>query len=251
MSRTVRDSAMFLNVIARPDARDWHSLASDSTDYTARLGESMKGRRIAFSSRLGYVQKVLPEVEALVATAAKRFEELGAHVEQVDPGLDDPSEIFQTLWWAGAGFLLGDLPPEKKAQLDPGLRHMAEEGKAISLRKYLDATAARGVYGSKMRQFMEGFDFLLTPAVATTAFDVGRLSPLDDDGKAWMAWTPFSFPFNLSQQPAASINCGFSSDGLPVGLQIVGRMFDDAGVLAASAAYEAAHPLYEKAPAGF
>ena len=84
------------------------------------------------------------------------------------------------------------------------------------------------------------FDFLLTPAVATTAFDVGQLSPLDDDGNAWMAWTPFSFPFNLTQQPAASINCGFASDGLPVGLQIVGRMFDDAGVLAASAAYEAA-----------
>ncbi len=102
-----------------------------------------------------------------------------------------------------------------------------------------------------MRQFMERFDFLLTPAVATTAFDVGQLSPLDDDGRAWMAWTPFSFPFNLTQQPAASINCGFSKEGLPVGLQIVGRMFDDSGVLAASAAYEAVHPLYEKVPPGF
>jgi aspartyl-tRNA(Asn)/glutamyl-tRNA(Gln) amidotransferase subunit A len=102
-----------------------------------------------------------------------------------------------------------------------------------------------------MRVFMETYDFLLTPAVATTAFDVGQLSPLGDDGKAWMAWTPFSFPFNLTQQPAASINCGFTSEGLPVGLQIVGRMFDDAGVLAASAAYEAAQPLYEKVPANF
>jgi aspartyl-tRNA(Asn)/glutamyl-tRNA(Gln) amidotransferase subunit A len=251
MSRTVRDSAMFLNVIAKPDVRDWFSLASDGTDYTAGLGESMKGKRIAFSPRLGYVERVLPEVEALVAAAAKRFETMGAHVERIDPGLDDPGEIFQSLWWAGAGFLLGDLPPEKKAQLDPGLRRMAEEGTAIPLKKYLEATAARGAYGSKMRQFMEGFDFLLTPAVATTAFNVGQLSPLGDDGKAWMAWTPFSFPFNLTQQPAASINCGFSSDGLPVGLQIVGRMFDDAGVLAASAAYETAHPLYQKVPPGF
>lgn len=251
MSRTVRDSAMFLNVIAKPDPRDWHSLAYDGTDYTARLGESMKGKRVAFSPRLGYVQRVLPEVESLVAAAAKKFEEMGAHVEQVDPGLDDPAETFQTLWWAGAGFLLGELPPEKKAQLDPGLRRMAEEGKAISLKKYLDANAARGVYGSGMRQFMQRFDFLLTPTVATTAFDVGQLSPLGDDGKAWMAWTPFSFPFNLTQQPAASINCGFSSDGLPVGLQIVGRMFDDAGVLAASAAYETAHPLHERIPSGF
>jgi aspartyl-tRNA(Asn)/glutamyl-tRNA(Gln) amidotransferase subunit A len=251
MSRTVRDSAMLLNAIAKPDARDWHALAYDGTDYTQRLGESMKGKRIAFSPRLGYVERVLPEVEALVAAAAKQFEQFGAHVEQADPGLDDPGEIFHILWWAGAGFLLGDLPAERKAQLDPGLRRMAEEGKAFSLKEYLDANAARGSYGSKMRQFMERYDFLLTPAVATTAFDVGRLSPLDDDGKAWMAWTPFSFPFNLTQQPAASVNCGFASNGLPVGLQIVGRMFDDAGVLAASAAYEAAYPLYEKVPVGF
>ena len=102
-----------------------------------------------------------------------------------------------------------------------------------------------------MRVFMERYDFLLTPSLATTAFDVGMLSPLDDDGNAWMAWTPFSVPFNLTQQPAASVPCGFSKDGLPVGLQIVGRMFDDAGVLAASYAYEMADPHYDKAPKGF
>jgi aspartyl-tRNA(Asn)/glutamyl-tRNA(Gln) amidotransferase subunit A len=98
---------------------------------------------------------------------------------------------------------------------------------------------------------MEGYDFLLTPSLATTAFDVGQVSPLDDDGKAWLQWTPFSFPFNLTQQPAASVPCGFSSAGLPVGLQIVGRMFDDAGVLAACAAYERADPHFDKAPPGF
>jgi aspartyl-tRNA(Asn)/glutamyl-tRNA(Gln) amidotransferase subunit A len=251
MSRTVRDSAMLMNVIAKPDARDWHSLPYDGADYTKRLGEGLKGKRVAYSPRLGYVQRVLPEVEALARAAAKEFERLGAHVDEVDPGIEDPAETFRSLWWAGAGFLLGDLSEEKKAKLDPGLRYMAKEGAAIPLKEYLAATAARGVLGSKMREFMEGYDFLLTPAVATTAFNVGQLSPLDDDGKAWMAWTPFSFPFNLTQQPAASINCGFTKDGLPVGLQIVGRMFDDAGVLAASAAYELAHPLYEKVPPDF
>jgi aspartyl-tRNA(Asn)/glutamyl-tRNA(Gln) amidotransferase subunit A len=251
MSRTVRDSALLMNVITRPDARDWHALAYDATDYASRLDEGLKGKRIAFSPRLGYVERVVPEVEALVATAAKRFADLGAHVEQIDPGLPDPGPTFRTVWWAGAGLLLGDLPPEKMAQLDPGLRRMAEEGKALSLKAYLTANAARGAYGSKMRQFMEAYDFLLTPSVATPAFDVGQLTPLDDDGNAWMAWTPFSYPFNLTQQPAASINCGFTRDGLPVGLQIVGRMFDDAGVLAASAAYEAANPTYETMPPGY
>jgi aspartyl-tRNA(Asn)/glutamyl-tRNA(Gln) amidotransferase subunit A len=251
MSRSVLDGAMLLNVVARPDARDWHALPYEPTDYAAEIDVPMRGKKIAFSPRLGYVTKVMPEVEALVAAAAKRFEAMGAHVEQIDPPGGDASEIFRSLWWAGAGFLLGDLPKEKKAQLDPGLRQMAEEGRAIPLKTYLSANGARGAYGSAMRQFMTRYDFLLTPSVATAAFDTGQISPLDDDGKAWMQWTPFSFPFNLTQQPAASIPCGFTSDGLPVGLQIVGRMFDDAGVLAAAAAYELADPHFDKTPLGF
>jgi aspartyl-tRNA(Asn)/glutamyl-tRNA(Gln) amidotransferase subunit A len=251
MSRTVRDSAMLLNIIAKPDARDWHSLPDPDTDYTWRLGVNMRGRRIGYSRRLGFVKRVAPEVEELVAAAVRRFETLGAFVEEVEPDFGDPSMIFRNLWWAGAGLLLGDLPPEKKAQLDPGLRRMAEEGATLPLKDYLKANAARGTYGSRMRQFMENYDFLLTPTVATPAFDVGQLTPLDDDGNAWMAWTPFSFPFNLTQQPAASVNCGFTKDGLPVGLQIVGRMYDDAGVLAASSAYEAVDPYTDRVPQGF
>jgi aspartyl-tRNA(Asn)/glutamyl-tRNA(Gln) amidotransferase subunit A len=251
MSRTVLDGAMLLNVIGEPDARDWHALPYALTDYAAELESGIKGRRIAFSARLGYVQRIHPEVEALVAAAAKRFEQLGAHVEQVDPLGGDVSETFRTLWWSGAAFLLGDLTEEKKVQLEPALRQMAEEGARIPLKAYLAANAARGRYGSAMRQFMEAYDFLLTPAVATPAFDVNQISPVDEDGKAWMNWTPFSFPFNLTQQPAASIPCGFTRDGLPVGLQIAGRMFDDAGVLAAAAAYELADPQFEKAPQGF
>jgi aspartyl-tRNA(Asn)/glutamyl-tRNA(Gln) amidotransferase subunit A len=251
MCRTVRDAALMMNTLAKPDARDWFNVPGEDADYTARLGESMRGKRIAYSPRLGYAQKVLPEVEALVAAAVRRFVSMGAQVDEVDPSTDDPSEMFQTLWWAGAGFLLGDMPEAKKAQLDPGLRKMADEGAKIPLKTYLAANAARGAYGSKLRQFMERYDFIVTPSTATVAFDTGQLSPMGDDGRAWMQWTPFSFPFNLTQQPAASINCGFSSDGLPVGLQIVGKMFDDAGVLAASAAYEAADPHFDKVPESF
>ena len=251
MSRTALDSAMLMNVIARPDARDWHSLPYYDTDYAAEIESPLAGKRIAFSPRMGFAERVLPEIETLVAAAAKRFERLGAQVEQVDPPGGDPGRTFRTLWWSGAAALLGDYPEEKKALLDPGLRRMAEEGVAISKKDYLAATMARGAYGSAMRVFMEKYDFLLTPTLATTAFDVERLSPLDDDGNAWMAWTPFSVPFNLTQQPAASVPCGFSKDGLPVGLQIVGRMFDDAGVLAASYAYEMADPHFDATPKGF
>lgn len=251
MSRTVRDSALMMNAIARPDARDWFAVPYDGADHTARLGESMKGRRIAYSPRLGFASQVLPEVAALAESAAKRFETMGARVTKVDPPFGDPSEIFRTIWWCGAGYVLGGLPEEKKKLLDPGLRQMADEGVTMTKNQFMDANAARGALGSRLRVFMEDYDFILTPSVATTAFGVGQISPLTGDGRAWMDWTPFSYPFNLTQQPAASVPCGFSKDGLPVGLQIVGRMFDDAGVLAASAAYEAADPHFGKAPAGF
>jgi aspartyl-tRNA(Asn)/glutamyl-tRNA(Gln) amidotransferase subunit A len=172
-------------------------------------------------------------------------------LEQADPPGGDPSHAFHDLWWAGAGFLLGQYPPDRKAQMDPGLRAMVEEGAAISLRRFQEATQARGAYASAMRVFMCDYDFLLTPTLPLPAFDVGIVSPWPDDGFAWLGWTPFSLPFNQTQQPAASVPCGFTRTGLPVGLQIVGRLYDDAGVLAAAAAYEAADPHYDKAPEGF
>jgi len=251
MSRTVMDLALMMNLLAKPDARDWHNLPYDAKDYTEVLEAGLRGRRVAFSLTLGGKPKIVPEVEALVKAAVKRLETLGAHVEAADPPMAEAGEIFRTLWWAGAGFALGSLPEEKKALLEPALRQIAEEGAKISLRDYLSANAARGALGGRMRVWMERYDFIVTPTVATPAFDTGRLHPDDGGGSAWLDWTPFSYPFNLTQQPAASVPCGFTKDGLPVGLQIVGKMYDDAGVLVAARAYEATHPLSDKAPPGF
>jgi len=250
MSRTVRDSALLLNVIAGADARDWHAMPPDTRDHASGLDCGIRGKRIAFSPRLGHVRRISPEIETAVKSAARLLAQLGAIVEETDPPGGDMALVFRTLWWAGAAFLLRDMPAEKREQLDPGLRDVADSGAAIPLAEYLSAAAARGAYGSTLRQFMEKYDFILTPSVATAAFETGRLAPIDEDGNAWIGWTAFSFPFNLTQQPAASVPCGFASDGLPIGLQIVGRMFDDAGVLAVSAAYEAANPLYRRMPSG-
>lgn len=251
MARTVGDAAMLLDVIARPDDRDWYALPPAPTRFTADLDTPLRGRRIAFSPRLGWAENVDPEVAALVVAAALRFAELGAHVEDVDPPMGDPTLTFRTLWWAGARAVTAHLAPERRALLDPGLLAMADEAMRITLEEYQAAMLARADYGSRMRQFMAGYDFLLTPSVAVPAFEAGTLTPLAHDGNAWLGWTPFSYPFNLTQQPAASINCGFTALGLPVGLQIVGRMFDDAGVLAAAHAYEQAAPLHRQAPRGF
>jgi aspartyl-tRNA(Asn)/glutamyl-tRNA(Gln) amidotransferase subunit A len=250
MSRDVEGSAMLLDVMARPDARDWQALPSSDRSYADGLRTGIRGKRIAFSPAMGFAGNVEPQVAALVAAAAQRFSELGAHVEQVDPPGGDPVEIFQTLWWAGAGFLFGAAPPEKKALLDPGLAAIAEEGAAIPIRRYIEANVARGAYASQMRVFMERYDFLLTPSLAVAAFDVGKNSPYADNS-SWPSWTPFSYPFNLTQQPAASVPCGRTREGLPVGLQIVGRLYDDRGVLQAAQAYESLDPHFDDVPAGF
>ena len=251
MARTVRDAALLLDVIARPDERDWYALPYAPTAYAADLDRPLHGRRIAFSPRLGWAAHVDPEVAALVAAAAHRFAELGAHVDEVDPPVGDPTGTFRTLWWVGARAVTAHLTPQRRSLLDPGLRAMADEAAGITLDHHLAATLARADYGSRMRQFMAGYDFLLTPSVAVPAFDAGRLSPHPDDGNTWLGWTPFSYPFNLTQQPAASVNCGFTRSGLPVGLQIAARMFDDAGVLAAAHAYEQSEPLHRGVPSGF
>src|SRR6185312_8271510 len=261
MSRDVEGSAMLMDIIARPDPRDWQGLPAAPRNFSEGLDHGVRGKRIAFSPAMGFARNVAPEVAKLVAAAARRFSELGAHVEEVDPPGGDPLPIFRTLWWGGAGFLFGHAAPEKKAVLDPGLLAMAEEGAAIPLRAYIEANVARGAYASKMRVFMEKYDLLLTPSVAVTAFEVGKITPYEGNGSSssetigqkkdsWPSWTPYSVPFNLTQQPAASVPCGYAG-GLPVGLQIVGRSFDDRGVLAAAKAYEGIDPHTDDVPPGF
>jgi aspartyl-tRNA(Asn)/glutamyl-tRNA(Gln) amidotransferase subunit A len=249
MSRTVRDSALLLNVISGPDARDAFAFAHAPHDFAVRLDAGVRGRRIAFSPRMGSDTHIDAEVAAQVAEAARTFERLGAHVVEADPPFSDRTETFLTLWWAGAGFLIRDMDEEKRALLDPEFRTVAEQGERTPLKQYLAAVADRGAYASAMRQFMENHDLILLPTMPIPAFAAGQTWPLQD-GKPWLAWSPFTPPFNLTGQPAASIPCGRTRAGLPIGLQIAGGWADDEGVLIASAAFEAAHPFTD-IPEGF
>jgi aspartyl-tRNA(Asn)/glutamyl-tRNA(Gln) amidotransferase subunit A len=249
MSRDVEGSAMLLVVMSRPDARDWQGLSPPGSSFLKDLRRGIRDKRIAFSPAMGFAKNVEPDVAELVAAAARRFSDLGAHVEEIDPPGGDPEEIFRTLWWGGAGFAFGDVAPEKKMLLDPGLAAAAEEGARISTRQYIQANVARAAYASRMRQFMEKYDLLLTPSLAVTAFDAGKLTPYADG--TWTRWTPFTYPFNLTQQPAASVPCGLDRKGLPVGLQIVGRHYDEWSVLQAAFAYETADSHFDDIPEGF
>jgi aspartyl-tRNA(Asn)/glutamyl-tRNA(Gln) amidotransferase subunit A len=247
MTRSAEDAAIMLNVIAKPDIRDWHALPYDGRDYTKRLDKGVKDSRIAYSPALGHAE-VNSEVSDAVKKAVKVLRGLGAKVEEIDPGFPDPGPIFRVLWWSGARALLGRLPADKKALLDPGLADVVEQSFEITPEDYFDAVKARGALGVQMRQFMEKYDLLVTPTLPIPAFEAGKLAPDHDGTGKWVNWTPFSYPFNLTQQPAASVPCGFTTSGLPIGLHIIGRMFDDASVLRAAHAYEEACDWTKRRP---
>lgn len=240
LTRTVADAALMLTVIAEPDGRDWHALPYDARDYRIGIDGGVRGLRIAFSTNLGYVP-VDAEVSAIVAKAVDVFVDSGAHVEVLDPGFENPLDTFTKLWFAGAANLTRPFDAEQRAVLDPGLAEIAAEGAAISLMDYLAAVNRRGALGQLMNLFHERYDLLLTPTLPIPAFAAGQETPTQNGH--WMDWTPFTYPFNLTQQPAASVPCGLTRSGLPVGLQIVGPRHDDALVLRASRAFEALRPF--------
>jgi len=247
MTRTVADAALMLTVMAEPDARDPLALEYDPRDYTAVLAGGVAGMRIAYSPDLGYA-KVDPGVAKLVEAAAKTFEDLGAVVELADPGFENPQDVFRAHWYTGAAYLLRTLSTEQRALLDPGLERASTAGRAYSLTDYFDAVQARNRLTATIRSFHEKYDLLLTPTMPTTAFPLGEASPIGEFGGEWDNFSPFTYPFNLSGQPAISVPCGLAEDGLPAGLQIVGRPFDEVSVLRAAAAFAEARPAHTVFP---
>ncbi len=242
MTRTVGDGALMLTVLAEPDARDWYALPYDGTDFSNGLEDGIEGLTVAFSPTLGG-HRVDPEVADLVLAAVRRFETLGAKVEEAEPELPDCGEIFRPHWFAGAAKLLSGFTEEQKALMDPGLVEIAKQGAAFSLMDYLTAMKQREDLGIALRRFHETYDLLLTPSLPITAFAAGLEEPPSDTEGRWVDWTPFTYPFNLSRQPAASVPCGLTRSGLPTGLQIVGPLYGEALVLRAARAYETDQPF--------
>ncbi len=249
---SVQDAALMMSVIAQPDPRDWTSLPYDSrdgVDYLKDLDLGIQGLRIAFSPTLGFAKNVHPEVAAAVKQAAMDLEALGAGIVPADPGFDDPLDITTGLWFLGAWTVWNTLTPAQQAVTDPDFRAEAELGAKLSALDIQKLNTRRGALGSHMRQWMKspsnphGYDLLITPAVSIPAFDAKPAGHSPMTPEAMLGWTPFSYPFNLTQQPACSIPCGLTNDGLPIGLQIVGPMFADALVLRAARAYEKLRPI--------
>lgn len=255
MTFSVADAALMLTVLAGPDTRDANALPYEPRDYLAAIEAGIKGSRIAFSPDLGYAT-VDPEVARLVKAAVPTFEALGAKVEEASPGFENPLGMFRSFWHSGAGQLYRSFNDAQRAVLDPGFVAIAQEGLKITLADYLGYATARLGLGATVRRFHQTYDFLVTPTMPLPAFPLSKVSggpipgdaPIGPNGERWDDWSPFTYPFNLTGQPAATVPCGFTSSGLPVGLQIVGRPFDDVGVLRAARAFETAHPEHWRRP---
>jgi aspartyl-tRNA(Asn)/glutamyl-tRNA(Gln) amidotransferase subunit A len=215
--------------------------------YRERVREgSLKGKRVALSPSLGYAEPA-PAVRDAVERAGDVFASLGAVVEHADPFADSPSAIFETLALAGFWALLRAMPPDKVPLMDPALVETCRRGEAVTLEQYVEAIGKRAALGQALRQFFDRYDLLLSPAMPIPA---AYADPRQDDApnpNNYRDWMPYTYPFNLTKNPSASIACGFA-EGLPLGLMVTGPLWDDLSVLQACRAYEeAAAPAWPSA----
>lgn len=245
MARTVGDAALMLSVMAGPHEADSLSLEGVPDDYQGKLKAGIRGLRIAWSPNLGYVPVVEKEAADIAAKAARAFEELGGHVDEVtDTGFEDPISIHGVLWFGGLAGFLGEYLADWESQMDPLLVSWTRMGLQLSAADFVRAQIRRHELRDKIRKFFENYDLLLTPTLPVVAFKAGVSAQegLKDSPVDYRNWSPFSSIFNLTHIPAASVPAGFTGEGLPVGLQIIGPRFADLRVLQASAAFEEIRP---------
>lgn len=245
MARTVRDSARYMDVTAGPHPNDLDVLDSTGHAFEAAvLGATPRLRRIAYSADLGYAV-VDPEVVSLTRVAAAALAEaVGAELEEASPGFADPIQAWMTIAASGDTRLVDAMTPEQRAVLEPGFARFAEVGRAITAVQIAESLETRHQVNRQMTAFFERYDLLLTPTTATTPFVAEGPPPSKIAGKDVTAagFIPFTYPFNFTGHPAASLPAGLAANGLPVGLQAVAPRHADALLLAVSAAYEQARP---------
>lgn len=249
LTRTVADAALMLEVIAGPDASDPTSLPAEGVRYSEVLGRGVRGLRAAWSPGLNQAV-VDPEVLAVTAAAARRVTELGCEVEEADPGLEPMHDLYRSLFAAECAAALGERLPEWRERMDPGLVKLVEIGLGIGATEYARARSEVYRRSAALGKFFERYDLVLTPTLPLPPFPVGQNWPREIAGRKVHPLTllAFTYPFNLTGQPAASVPCGWTRDGLPIGLQIVGRRFDEVAVLRAAAAFEEAFPWVHRRP---
>ncbi|OCJ01801.1 amidase [Agrobacterium sp. 13-626] len=245
LTRTVEDAALFLNATTGPTADAMYGYCPTPVpDWQQAIkGADLKGLKIGYSRNLGYAQ-VQPDVAAAIERAASRLAEMGAIVEEIDPGFSNPQDALLALWYAAEARTVDLANPteEQKKLMDPGLLRIHAKGSALTAIDYVIAEQVRADLKVRMARFHETYDALMLPTMPTTAIEAGVDFPGGVEGKDWSDCSPFTYPFNMTGQPAVSVPCGFDADSLPIGLQFVGPRYRDDIVLKLAAAYQAAFP---------
>lgn len=251
MTRTVRDTAELLQVMAGYDARDAGSLRQPVPDFVGALDKGVDGLRIGWSADFGYAPADAEVTQASEA-AAMSFGELGCEVEESTLSLESPFDTWMVFFAGNAYATNGHLLDDPDDPLTWYGRWTIEQGARYTMADYIRALGERDRMIQQFMDEFDKFDLLLSPTMATTAFPtdaypetVGGQAPYPIP--AW-GFLPYTHPINTIGFTAASIPCGFDSDGMPIGLHIIGRPGDEATVLAASAAFEQALPWADTKP---
>ena len=243
LARTVTDAALLYTVMAGPDAGHPFSMPFPDPPLPG-LEQGIEGLRIGYSADLGYFQ-VDDEIRDATADAAGRFAELGAEVEEFDLGLSpDLERQFMVLWCAKMATAYGELSQRELDLLEPRVQALIEEGKRLSAVDYGRANLARETVWQRMCEAHRRYDLIASPTTAVAAFPLADGAPQAIAGRAvdpLIGWF-LTYPINMTGHPAASLPCGLSTRGLPIGLQLVGSHLEDNRVLRASRAYERAYP---------
>ncbi|MCD6571149.1 MAG: amidase [Deltaproteobacteria bacterium] len=249
ITRTVEDAALLLTTMAGPDDRDRYSLPAQNMGLMETLKEDIKGLKIAWSPTLGYAT-VDPDVLEITKRAALKFQGFGCEVDEISQSLMNIEYDWLVIVASETVTALEDKRQEWEKIMYPHYKPFIPLADALKARDFALAQFHREDHWREARKIFETYDILLTPTTPVTAFDIGIMGPEKIDGKdvAPTAIAAFTIPFNFSGQPAATIPCGFTREGLPVGLQIIGRRFDEATVIRASAAFERAFPWADKRP---
>lgn len=239
LSRTVRDSALLLSAISGFDTRDPFSVAQDVPDYLACCDESIAGKRIVWSPTLGYA-KPDAEVLSICEKAVKKLESLGCQVDLVDDLLGiDPIELWNAEFYAGAGTRLKSALENSRELLDPAVAETLDLALVQKIDEYYEKVFARYAFRDQVREIFSKYDLIVTPTLPVDAFGVSINVPPSLAGHSIVSWVYYTYPFNLTGNPAASLPCGLTSAGLPVGLQLIGGTNNEADIFRVASAYEA------------
>ena len=250
MTRSVADAALMMDVLTGVDSRDWFAMPTPRRSFLDGLDDGVAGVRVAFSPTLGLGMNCA-EVDGPVRAAVDVLADAGAVVEEVDPDLPPLAELehaFHTLWFTGAGAVLAAYGPDALDKVDPRLAEHVREHASDSAQDYLDAMAVRMDLGVRMGAFHERYDLLITPTLPVAAFTAGQDAPDGWRSQLWTSWTPYTWPFNMTMQPALSVPCGLTDDERPIGLQVVGARHADRLVLRAGRAHELRTDWHTRTP---